>query len=333
MPELTSLWLQYWPKSIPGVIFLYAFIVLLLTTIRLIIGIVRAKLRLSRVQTHDELLAAFAQSRLERLVPRILDVARPEWPISGNRIVIQSAFSPGRARREIAHLYRRRLTRVHFFAALAVLLAIAALSWIQDYAHIAGSGMILPPLALTLAAALVLALFGGLGWRVIDGAAKSLLDKISELPLERAEITWLRALATMLERIASKPLPGSQHNSIAVVEQTLERLNEITESNLRSLDDPILRLSAAAEALTTAVEVLSENPAHAVQAASLEKVAALSAAIDLLTIKMDRPTAALQGTPVPPAAKLADTNSHKSATLNGDGNIKQQVRDLLKEFE
>src|ERR1051326_9553170 len=45
-------------------------------------------------------------------------------------------------------------------------------------------------------------------------ASKLLFEKITELLVERVEMTWLRALATLLERVGSTALPSPVNNSI-----------------------------------------------------------------------------------------------------------------------
>ena len=131
MPELPSVSIQDWPVLIPGIIFFYGLMVLLVTIILLSLRIMRTRLHLRTVRTRDQLLKAFAESRLEHLASRILDLAPSEWPFTEERIVIQSPLNAGRAARECAHVYKAWLARTHFFTGFAVLLAIAALGWAQ----------------------------------------------------------------------------------------------------------------------------------------------------------------------------------------------------------
>ena len=130
MPEVSAFLIRYWPELIPLVIFLYGLVAVLTTTTLLGASIVRITSRLRNVRTREQLLGAFAQSRLEPLLARILDLAPSD--VSGESIVIQSPFRAGRARRQIAQVYRGKLATFHFFTALAALLVIAALSWMQD---------------------------------------------------------------------------------------------------------------------------------------------------------------------------------------------------------
>jgi hypothetical protein len=328
MPELPSFLTQHWAELISLAIFLYAFIVLLTTTTLLTTGIVRTCFRLRNARTRDQLLGAFARSRLEHLLDRILDLAPSD--VSGDRVVIQSPFRADRARREVAHLYRGRLARVHFFSAFIALLVIAALSWIQDYAAITNSRTTLQSFVPTVAAALALALFGVLDYLVINAVAKLLLYRISELPAQRVEVTWLRMLTTFVERVGSGAVPALENDSVARIEQLLDQLNEATNRNSRSLHDSVLRLSPTAEAFTETVRGL-ESPALSVQASSFEKVGELNAVIGRLTTELDRLTTALRSSPVLPHPNGVDTDSQVSARPNGG--VKQQLRDLLREFE
>src|ERR1051325_12087437 len=144
MPELPSVSIQDWPVLLPGIIFFYGFTVLLVTTILLRVRIGRTRLHLPTTRTRDQLLEAFAQSRLQPLASRILDLAPSEWPFTEERIVIQSPLNAGRAAREFAQLYKAWLARTHFFTSFAMLLAIAALSWGQHQTTIL-SEIALPP--------------------------------------------------------------------------------------------------------------------------------------------------------------------------------------------
>ena len=329
MPAFPSVSIPDWPVLVPGIIFLYCFMVLLVTMILLSLRIMRTRLHLPTVRTRDQLLEAFAESRLEHLASRILDLAPSEWPFTEERIVIQSPLNAGRAARECAHVYKAWLARTHFFTGFAVLLAIAALGWAQHQTTIL-SEIALPPFLPTIGAALMLALLGILGWAVIDAASKPLFEKITELPLERVEMTWLRALATLFERVGSTALPSPLNNSITGIGELLEPLKNSIDSELRALSESILRFSAATEAFAGTVKAFSDSPRFQTERQAVEKLEELNAAVGLLTAKMDRFTAVR-----PPSATTkangADTNSEGSSTL--DRGTRQRLRDLLNEFE
>ena len=329
MPAFPSVSIPDWPVLVPGIIFLYCFMVLLVTMILLSLRIMRTRLHLPTVRTRDQLLEAFAESRLEHLASRILDLAPSEWPFTEERIVIQSPLNAGRAARECAHVYKAWLARTHFFTGFAVLLAIAALGWAQHQTTIL-SEIALPPFLPTIGAALMLALLGILGWALIDGDSKLLFKKITELTLERVEMTWLRALATLFERVGSTALPSPLNNSITGIGELLEPLKNSIDSELRALSESILRFSAATEAFAGTVKAFSDSPRFQTERQAVEKLEELNAAVGLLTAKMDRFTAVR-----PPSATTkangADTNSEGSSTL--DRGTRQRLRDLLKEFE
>ena len=259
MPAFPSVSIPDWPVLVPGIIFLYCFMVLLVTMILLSLRIMRTRLHLPTVRTRDQLLEAFAESRLEHLASRILDLAPSEWPFTEERIVIQSPLNAGRAAREFAHVYKAWLARTHFFTGFAVLLAIAALGWAQHQTTIL-SEIALPPFLPTIGAALMLALLGILGWALIDGASKLLFEKITELPLERVEMTWLRALATLFERVGSTALPSPLNNSITGIGELLEPFKNSIDSDLRVLSESMLRFSAATEAFAGTVKAFSDSP-------------------------------------------------------------------------
>src|SRR6266550_307015 len=103
MTELPLRLAEHWPELILGLIFLYALITLLLTTVLLTAGITQARTRLAEAVTRDQLPAVFAQSGLESLGHRIIGPAPARGPVQ-DTVLIQSPFSFGRARREIAHL-------------------------------------------------------------------------------------------------------------------------------------------------------------------------------------------------------------------------------------
>ena len=329
MPAFPSVSIPDWPVLVPGIIFLYCFMVLLVTMILLSLRIMRTRLHLPTVRTRDQLLEAFAESRLEHLASRILDLAPSEWPFTEERIVIQSPLNARRAAREFAHVYKAWLVRTQFFTGFAVLLAIAALGWAQHQTTIL-SEIALPPFLPTIGAALMLALLGILGWALIDGASKLLFEKITELPLERVEMTWLRALATLFERVGSTALPSPLNNSITGIGELLEPFKNSIDSDLRVLSESMLRFSAATEAFAGTVKAFSDSPRFQTERQAVEKLEELNAAVGLLTAKMDRFTAVR-----PPSATTkangADTNSEGSSTL--DRGTRQRLRDLLKEFE
>jgi hypothetical protein len=331
LPELPSIAARHLSELAAGAVLLYALIVLLLTTVLFVTTMARARARLAGVITRDQLLAAFTETGLERLASRILDLAPSEWPAFQNRIVLQSQFSFGRARREFAHLYRDRLARAHFFTALAVLLAIGALGWTQDYGHISIGGIALPPEP-AFAAAMALAVFGILGRLTIDTAAELLLDRISGLPVERLDITLLRPMGARLERVGVGSALDPGPSPIAAIEPMLERFTQIIERGCRSLSEPVMQLSASAEAMTALTRELSGHSTNLAQGKTDAGMAReFKTAVERLTASIERLSVLVERIPASPVPALVQHNSRKLAALNG--NLDQQMRELLKEFE
>src|ERR1041384_132812 len=111
LPSIPSIVMRNLPEFVLGVLFIYALIALLLTSLFMIARIVKARSNLPDVSTREELLAVFAQSGLQRWAARVFDLAPLEERGTRRKIVLQSQFSFGRARQEFAQLYRRRLAR------------------------------------------------------------------------------------------------------------------------------------------------------------------------------------------------------------------------------
>jgi hypothetical protein len=174
----------------------YAGLTLMLTTAFFVIGLHRIRFGLSRTAlTRDRWIALFAEMGLDRLANRIVDLVPVEGAAWQERLVLQSRFDAGNARRETRHLYRDWLVRTSFFTAFALLLAMIGLAWAQEYARISipGIGFQANPI---LAAVLALAIFGALGQLAVDTAVEPMLDLIAkQLPLERLDIGLLRTLA------------------------------------------------------------------------------------------------------------------------------------------
>jgi hypothetical protein len=84
------------------------------------------------------------------------------------------------------------------------------------------------------------------------------------------------------------------------------------------------------EAFTETVNPFSESPAS-MQAPGFENLAQLNAAIDRLTTKLDRLSAAPWPPSVPSRPDGADIDAQVSPRPNSE--IKQQLRDLMKEFD
>jgi len=285
MPEPTSIIEEFLPVLIVGLIFVYSLLALLLATALFIISMLQARIRLTEVVTHEQLLAALAQTGLKRLVSRIIDPAASERATG-----IWTPYRFGRARRQILHLYRSRLMRVQFFTGVAGLLAVAALGWAQDYLHI--KLQIAIPAGPAFVAALVLIfLFVTLGEMAVDVAGKALLGRISELP-SRRESKGTSLIAAEGERVGPGSLPGSVATpieAIAPILDSIDRLMETIERGRSSIREPMLQLSASAEVLAAMAKALSKRPAETAQAArNAANGDELRAAIDRLAAKIEQ---------------------------------------------
>jgi hypothetical protein len=329
MPELPSVVMRHLPEFVIGVVFVYALIALFLTTLLMIVRIIRVRSRLPDVSSRDELLAVFAQTGLQRWASRIFDLPPSEAPTLRRKIVLLSQFNFGRARQELAQLYRRRLARSQFFTALAVLVAIAGLGWLQDGAQLSIFGMVFTPWQ-ALVAIVALALLSIVVRLAVDAAAEALLDNISELPIVPIEITFLRNITAALERVTAS-FPGSVQSPFGDLEPILERLTRTVETERRSLVEPIQQLSASAEKLTAIAATISEHPTGAIQQASDTRIGEeLKTAVERLTARIDWLSGVLAQREIAPIPNGSDTRSREPAPAKGD--LHQQLRDLLKDF-
>jgi hypothetical protein len=330
LPSIPSIVMRSLPEFVLCVLFIYALIALLLTTLFMIARIVKARSNLPDVSTREELLAVFARSGLQRWAARVFDLAPLEVPGTRRKIVLQSPFSFGRARQEFAQLYRRRLARSQFFTVLAVLVAIAGLSWLQDDARISILGTVFP-LWQALVAIVALALLSILGRLAIHAATESLLDKISELPKERIELTFMRNMTGALERLTAS-FPDSVQRPFGDVEPILERLTRTVEAERGSLVEPIQQLSASAERLTAIATTISERPTDGIQQASYTGIAEeLKTALERLTARIDWLSGLLAHGGNAPTPNGSDSHSREPARAKTD--IHQELHALLKDFE
>jgi outer membrane murein-binding lipoprotein Lpp len=275
MPELPLILAEHLPELILGLIFLYALIALLLTALLVMARIMRTRARLTGVTTRDQLLSVVAQTGLKRLGLQIVDPAPSER---------------NAARREIGHLYRDRLVRVHFFTGVAGLLAIAALGWIKDYLHITEIEIAVPA-GLAFVAALVLVLLFTLGQLAIGAAAASLLDRISELSFGSVSGHTL-LIAAEGDRVSTNAVTSSFTSpveAIAPIVDAIEGLIEVMDHGRNSIREPMMQLSASAEALAAMAKAISERPTDAAPAASHAAIGEqLETAIDRLAVKIEQ---------------------------------------------
>src|SRR5438105_13671409 len=176
MTELPAMIAAHWTALIVPLLFVYALIALLITTVLLIKALVQVRDRLAEVPSSDQLLAIFAQTGLKRFGAEIVEPSPSEVRVR-QTVLFRRPFRFWRARREIRRLYRDRLFRVQFFTAVAGLLVIAALGSLQNYLQITAFNIVTAAgPAFVLALALIL-FFVAFGQMAIDSATRSLFDK------------------------------------------------------------------------------------------------------------------------------------------------------------
>jgi hypothetical protein len=309
---------------------LYAGLVLMLTTAFFVIGLRRIRFGLSRnALTRDRWIALFAETGLDQLATRIVDLVPAEGAAWRERLVLQSRFDAGNARRETRHLYRDWLVRTSFFTAFALLLTMIGLAWIQKYARISISGIGLQANPI-VAAVLALAIFGALGRLAVDTAVEPMLDRITKLSLERLDIGLLRTLTDLAERARTAPFPGSAPVPAVFSEPILERLFIVFEGLRDSLHNSTTRLAANADLLATTARALSEGRTEkAEMPPDLSAVAELKATMEALTVAIERLPGIAQQTLKGP---VVESHSLGSQTMPND-ELGRELRELLKEFE
>src|SRR5204862_5406109 len=161
-----------------------------------------------------------------------------------------------------------------------------------------------------VAALVLVLLFVTFGRMAVDAAGRALLGRISELPFMSASTSTL-LLPTEGERVGTGSLSDSVAppvGAIAPILDSIERLMETIERGRSSVREPMLQLSASAEALAAMAKALSERPLDTTQAASNAASGdELKTAIDRLTVKIEQL-----------AERPADTAQAASYAATGD---------------
>jgi hypothetical protein len=193
-----------------------------------------------------EWVAAFDDTALRPLAPRVM-----LSNMAGRRTTILSntPFDPGKARAEAAHLYYIWLARTQSLGALVGLGAIATLGSAQAHGAVAFLPGPVPagPAAVVLVGLGLLIL---LGRCAIDVTTDPLIDAMSRLPWEQADVGQLRLVAELLEPVRLDG--GASDRGIATApHEILERLTLAFEDGSRALAETHGRLSAAADAIGT----------------------------------------------------------------------------------
>jgi hypothetical protein len=213
-------------------------------------------------------------------------------------IQLLSRFKPVAARREIARLHYIWLARTHFFSALIVLTALVGLGVAQDH----GTARLPLDMIPTTPAALILVgliLLGILSRIAIDVSAEPLVEAISQLPAEPAEIGLLRRAVQTFEAAAAAV------NSRASAPTLLpsDRLSVMIEEGHRVLFDAVRDLSATTGALGATMRSSVDALGDAMSAAVLRppatsgngdadayKFSELQGAVEALTAVLERLT-------------------------------------------
>ena len=285
MTELPAMIAAHWTALIVPLLFVYALIALLITTVLLIKALVQVRHRLAEVTSRDQLLAIFAQTGLKRFGAEIVEPSPSEVRVR-QTVLFRRPFRFWRARREIGRLYRDRLFRVQFFTAVAGLLVIAALGSLQNYLQIMVFDTAAGP-AFVLALALIL-LFAVFGQMATDAATKSLFDKISKLRLHNQPTRTL-LLTAETDRVDTGSIPGSVAPAMVPILHSMECLIESIDRGHTKLREPMMQLAASAEVLAAMAKAISERPIDTSQAGSCATMGEeLKTAIERLTAKIDQ---------------------------------------------
>lgn len=258
----------------------YALAALLLTTGTLVGDLTGLRGRLGQladagVPAQDDIAAAFAPSRLARLVSRFaMAPDGADWTTEFVR--------PGEVRSEIARLHYIWLARGQFFTALVLLAAIAAVGFVQDYAALP---IPLPGVIPTLWAFLALGgliLLATMSRLVIDVTVEPVVEEILRLPGEQPETGLLRRMTELVEAArasAHDSVPGRFEAAPAlrpVTDELLERLAMAVEESRRAWLDAVADLSSAAAALRATMGASAEA-LEATLHAALERLASATA--------------------------------------------------------
>jgi hypothetical protein len=274
----------------------YALVALVLTTANLVAGILRVRQHLERTARDRTALqrgwiAALGSSRLQQLAPRLEPALVPSATASDTSL--QPRFNPGETRSEVARLHYISLARSHVFSALIVLAAIVGLGLAQDHGSLTLlSGTI--PTTSTVLILVGLVLLAILARIAIDVTAEPLLETISQLPTERAEVGLLRRAVQLLE--APRAAPSDSDNGSASVSHQADRLVAVIQQGDRALLDAIGRLSTNTQALGASMQSSMEAFVTAMRSAQVNENADATAlpelqeAIEELTAVLQRLT-------------------------------------------
>jgi len=335
--EIAPHLLPHVPVLMIAALAVYALGALLLTTASLVGGLLRARHRMGETEPHRipsqrDWITAFGSADLERRLAPRLAVAPAQSVRLGGMIVLQSRFSPGEARGEVARLYYLWLARTHFVSALVVLAAVIGLGLARDY----GSFPLLASEIPTIAAVLIvvgLLLLSLLGRIAIDVTTEPLLETISQIPAEHVEVGLLRRVVEVLEASGTKP--RSIADAAAASRHLPEHLTVMIEQGQRAMLDAIERLSSSTNALEATMRSSIETVGTATREtaahlslfaeggnADVERFSGLQAAIESLTALLERLTK------LPASAEEMPRDHHRVT----EARLASELRSLLLEI-
>jgi hypothetical protein len=321
----------------------YALCAILLTTGSLVVGCLLLRHRVAgapaqRDPARPDWSAALAASGLRRLMPAL--AVPPRRPARGHEadgtVVLQSRFRPEEARREMARLYRVWAARGHFFSAVIVLTAAAALGLAQQHGALPQASGPIPtiPAALILVGLILLAVLGRLA---VDVAVEPLIELLARLPAEPVEVALLRRAVELLEA-GPTATPAQDDSALASMLQIPDRVVGVFEDGRRALFDAIEHLSATTDGLALSTRSAIEGLEAAVrdterrQPPATESVLLDAAGLSRLQEAVVALTAALER--APPSAIGDHAAGHDSAGpgRDADPHLAEELKQLLQEI-
>jgi hypothetical protein len=319
----------------------YALCAMLLATGLLLAETLGARHRLGRIdeyrtQPPNDWIRGLGGNGLHHLIPKPVAESIRRAETDGDAVQLLSRFDPDAARREIARLHYIWLARTHFFSALIVLTALVGLGVAQDHGAARLPLDMIPttPATLILVGLILLAVLSRIA---VDVSVEPLVEVISQLPAEDAEIGLLRRAVETLEAAAAavtSPAPAS----------TLlpDRLDPVIEEGHRVLYDAVRDLSATTDALGATMRSSIDALGDAMNAAAVRppatpgngdagayKFSELQGAVEALTAVLERlatlPDTADEPLPIGPDLSLRPRAQSPR--------LARELRKLLQEIE
>jgi hypothetical protein len=320
----------------------YALCAMLLATGVLLAETLVARHRLGRVGEYgtpppNDWTAALGANGLHHLIPRPVAETIPRTG-TGDTIQLLGRFDPGAARREIARLHYIWLARTHFFSALIVLTALAGLGVAQDHGAARLPVDMIPttPAILILVGLMLLAILSRIA---VDVSVEPLVEAISQLPAEHAEIELLRRAVETLEAAAA----AVKSHAPASTPLPPDRLDALIEEGHRALFDAVRDLSATTDALGATMRSSVDALGDAMSAATLrspatlgnsdadtDKFSELQGAVEALTAVLERLTT-LPDTAEEPPPIGTDLPARRPRAQ--EPRLARELRKLLQEIE